>query len=245
MSSTTFTLNNVNIIQMMLSRKVKSGKPKFIDSKDSISSTIIDDDTQDITISELLHDKSKRCSYFLDTRKIQHKYWANMVDVTENGPLPINTSKPCWWCRHPFYTTPIGCPLRYYPHSENNPLQKRFEEKMKEANYKNSTNDFFETEGLFCSFPCCKAYIISQKSNVKYKESCPLLTLLYKNLMDNSSTIFPEAPHWSILKDYGGHLSIEEFRASFGQLEFIETVNVKRPLMFCTSSFIQEKRVKK
>src|SRR5208282_3960299 len=122
----------------------------------------------------------KRALYFLDTRKIQHKFWGIMIDVTENGPLPVTTSKPCWWCHHNFYTMPIGCPLRYHCNASVSTntsgalitgptlFQKRFEEKLISANYDiTGGSDFFETEGYFCSFPCCKAYITYQKNSIK------------------------------------------------------------------------------
>jgi hypothetical protein len=252
-SDTTFSLNNVNIVQLMLSRNVRSKKPIFIDSTNSPlgqgdTSTIvaIDDEASDIPITDLLHEKSKRAMYFLDTRKIQHKFWGTMIDVTENGPLPVSTSKPCWWCTNAFRGMPVGCPLKYYPNSSG-VLQQRFKEKLKGANYPAKdleiSNEFFETEGYFCSFPCCKAYITDQRNNVKYKDSNSLLSLLYK-IFYGRPPDFPEAPSWKLLKEYGGHYTIEEFRASFGQLEFAETVNIRRPYMFCTSQYIAEKRVK-
>src|SRR5271154_5279820 len=116
MRGSTFTLKGVNVIQLMLSRNVKSKRPTFIegDNDSTIPSTILDTESDDIPISDLLHERSKRALYFLDTRKIQHKFWGIMIDVTENGPLPVTTSKPCWWCHHNFYTMPIGCPLRYH-----------------------------------------------------------------------------------------------------------------------------------
>lgn len=259
-SSTTFTLKGVNVIQLMLSRNVKSKKPMFIegDNDSTIPSTILDTDSDDIPISDLLHERSKRVLYFLDTRKIQHKLWGIMIDVTENGPLPVTTSKPCWWCHHTFYTMPIGCPLRYHSHPTTisggaanasagigpSLFQKRFEEKLISANYDiTSGSDFFETEGYFCSFPCCKAYITYQKNSIKYKDSNSLLSLLYRTFYKREAD-FPEAPSWKLLKEYGGHLTIEEFRATFGQLEFSETVNIRRPYMFCASQYIAEKRVK-
>lgn len=249
-SETSFTLKGVNMIQLMLSRNVKSKKPTFIEGgEETISTILADSDIQDIHISDLLHERSKRSLYFLDTRKIQQKYWGIMIDVTENGPLPTSTTKRCWWCNYNFHTTPIGCPLKYYPptaaaaSSESSIFQKRFEENLKNANYKSDTNDLFETEGIFCSFPCCKAYITSRGSNVKYKDSSSLLSLLYRTFYKREPD-FPEAPSWKLLKDYGGHYTIDEFRASFGQLEFSETVNIRRPYMFCTSQYIAEKRIK-
>lgn len=204
-----------------------------------------DDDVadRDIPITELLHEKSKRGFYFLDTRKTPNKFWGIMIDITANGPLPAAIKAPCWWCRHTFQTRPIGCPLRYNAHRITGVEKERFDEKAVAANIDSTTNDFFETEGCFCSFPCCKAFILDQRGSVKYKESAALLTLLFFKLFGVAPD-FPCAPSWKILKEYGGHLSILEFRATFGKIEYLETVNTRRPYMYCSSQYISEKKIK-
>lgn len=251
-SKTSFTLKNTNLIQMLVSMYVKA-KNIITVEEDNPSTVIHLDDTtedpEDIPISEIMHDRSKRAHYFLDPRKIRQKNWGVMIDVTENGPLPNSTGKPCWWCRHSFHSMPIGCPLRYHPPTTSGQsisikeLRGRFEEKLAKANFTIGKNDLFETEGYFCSFCCCKAFILSQRGMVKYKESLALLSLLYQILYGKKPT-FPTASTWKVLKEYGGHLTIDEYRASFGQLEYEETVNVVRPYMFCTSQYISEKRIK-
>jgi len=56
--------------------------------------------------------------------------------------------------------------------------------------------------------------------------------------------IIPIAGPVEVIDSYGGHLSIKEFRASFGFLQYETTINVKRPYMFSSSMYIEETRVK-
>jgi hypothetical protein len=185
---------------------------------------------------------SKRIMYFLDVHKAQVKYWITMIDLSSNGALPTFTKKPCWWCRNSFNTRPLGCPLRYHPHKKVGIDKDRIEGKLKQANLPTDTNDFFETDGIFCSFPCCKAYILSNLRVSKYKNSSSLLTLMYAIFFGEIIRI-PRAHPWKALKEWGGYMTIKEFRSSFGKLVLTETANMRRPLLYSSSCYIAEKKV--
>lgn len=246
LTPTSFVLSDISAVQVILAGYSTKKKKILVenDELEALPQTLISaDEDADIPIVDLLHEKSRKAYYFLDARKIQIKYWGIMLDVTMHGVLPPSTGKPCWWCRHPFKTPPLGCPLIYHSHKTEGIDKERFEEKLKAANIPIGQNDFFETEGYFCSFPCCKAYILSQRNNIKYKDSTALLSLLLYILYKRRD-IIPIAPSWKLLKDYGGHLAIQEFRSSFGKLEYEETINTRRPYMFCSSQYIAEKRLK-
>lgn len=198
-----------------------------------------------------LHEKDKkkrRGMYFLDPQRGTVKIWAVMIDFTINGPLPVSTKKPCWSCRSKFTTNPIGCPVKYNP-TPKNPVQiARLMERFKEMNHVVDKNnlDFFETEGIFCSFPCVKYYILEQLAktkSVKYKKALEYLSLLYYKFTGEMLIIQP-SPSWNLTVDWGGHLTPSEYRASIGNLEYTETVNVLRPYMFCSSNWIREKKIK-
>ncbi len=178
--------------------------------------------------------------YFIDPHKNVMKYLVSMVDVHDYGSLPIYTSKPCWWCRHSFTTCPIGLPIEYYPHESSSRKKIAREAALTKANLSFDMNDFFVTDGLFCSFPCCKAYYNDCRSDIKYRESLTLLLLLYFKLTNRTTHTIPEAPHWKLLKAYGGHLTTDEFRQTFGKLEYIQTPNIKRPYMYTCSAIVQE-----
>lgn len=205
---------------------------------------------ENIDISSLMHEKdkkSKRSIYFIDPNKEKVKMWVNMVDIVQAGALPRFTNEYCWWCRSSFTTHPIGCPLRY--HSENLPplKKKRAIKRLLDANLPVDDGiDFFETEGIFCTFPCVKAYIIdnlSKSDNNDYRRSLTLLTFMYQKLMGEKQMI-PAAGSWKTLINYGGHLTPEEFRSASGLLEYTVTPNARRPLMYSSGFYIREKRLK-
>ncbi|HMP28235.1 MAG TPA: hypothetical protein PKD85_01460 [Saprospiraceae bacterium] len=245
-------LKNISALQTILAEYAEYAGYKDVltigdDEIDNLPQTFIpnDEDNAEIPISDLLYEKSKRAYHFLDNRKRKNKLWRIMYDFTTYGPLPSSTTKPCWWCRHSFQTSPIGCPMKYNPHKSSGVEKERYDQKMRNIGLGScdDKNDFFETIGIFCSFPCCKAYILDQRGSLKYNESSTLLSLLFLKLYGKAPE-FPHAPSWKLLKDYGGHLSIAEFRETFGRLEYSTSINVRRPYMYCTSEYIKEKKIK-
>jgi len=220
------------------------------------------DEEENFNISNLKHNSDKigkRAIYFLDNKKNQVKLWPNMIDITVKGPLPLYTNIPCRNCHQPYTTHPLGCPIRYNPNnSDNSPIKKQIEKFLKENNFSTISNDYFETEYMFCTIPCIKSYILtclSKNSSCKYGDSLTYLTLMYKKINENSNfleesknsslnseilPIIPAAQPIEILKTNGGHLSIEEYRSCSGILQYNETVNIKRPLMFSSSILFQE-----
>jgi len=99
---------------------------------------------------------------------------------------PKTTDLLCWWCCHSFETIPVPCPIEY------DELRKRY-----------------KVNGIFCSWSCVAAYSIKEYSS---------LALVYqmKNDVNPTSTSNEDivvAPSRYILKNFGGYLSIESFRA--------------------------------
>ncbi len=145
-----------------------------------------------------------------------------VVDSLTDSPLPKQIRIPCWWCRHQFNSSPIGCPIRYINNSLKNLTKIDNEESY----------DYYETEGIFCSFSCVKAYILDKKSDIFYKDSLSLLTKLY-NASSNETNI-KTAHTWKILKSLNqtGILDIKQFRNNNNYLQYKEDINMKRPFMF-------------
>jgi hypothetical protein len=98
-------------------------------------------------------------------------------------------------------------------------VKKTKELENKESKLSIVHNNYYETDGIFCSFNCCMAYIQENKSiNPLYTNSEMLLLQMY-NMTNNSKEnleIVP-APDWRLLTDFGGHLTIEKFRESFNK----------------------------
>lgn len=157
----------------------------------------------DIEIYDLKLDSQDHCIYFADPHNFPIKYWTTMNDRNSNKQIPNYTNHHCWWDRNSFGTHPLGLPISYQ-------------------------NDVFETEGVFCSFSCMKSYLCQHHKNPLFKNSSSLLLLLYKKMFDKSIKRIPLSPDWRMLKDYGGVLSIDEFRRLIGKTSFVDDGNKVR-----------------
>jgi len=96
-----------------------------------------------------------------------------------------STSIKCWWCSYNFNNVPCSIPFNYI-------------------------NNKFEVFGCFCSFNCALSYLINGSIDKK-DEKISLLYLLYRKIYNNNDTFEP-APKKELLIDYGGNLTIEQFR---------------------------------
>jgi hypothetical protein len=117
----------------------------------------------------------------------------------------------CFWCKHKFCTPAIGLPENY-------------------------NNNKFELIGHFCSFNCAKAYNLDLCDNNIWKRNS-LLDFLYL-LTYGEDIIILQAPHWKVLKDFGGNLNIKQFRDNFimNTTEFIYL----HPPLVTRKPFIEE-----
>jgi hypothetical protein len=138
------------------------------------------------------------------------KETSNFFDIDNRKRiLSVVSKKPktnirCFWCKLPFDSLPVPCPLKL------------------------TKDGKFVIENSFCSFECCKAYIIDNSRFIKYRESLSLLHLLYatiNNIKDFSTIKINIAPHWSLLDEFGGPMSIEEFRNYTSSMLIHETYN--------------------
>lgn len=165
-----------------------------------------------------------------------------MHDVQRNVIMPLATDIPCWWCRYEFSSTPLGAPLVYHPNSADDPkIQKEIDRYFRALNIQSKTNDYFETEGVFCSLPCMKAFVLNEPLNGHFKNSLTLLTLLHSKLCGKKTCSYiPRAPHWKLLEKHGGILNIEQFRNAYPRFTYRSSVNMKRPFMFGTGTWFEQ-----
>lgn len=197
---------------------------------------------------------------FLDPSKNKIKVWITMRDYINYGPLPERTDIWCYWCKHPFNTSPIGLPIKYYEEGEiveykdtlikvpkddtAKPTPKSSRNRKKKSKpKKNVEDDYFETYGIFCSFNCAEAYRIEKKHEPLFRESKQLLRFLYFKLYNNFVDITPAHHYEACLKVFGGKLSIKEFRKSFCKVVYTITKNIKRPFMFPCGRYVEEKDI--
>jgi len=87
-----------------------------------------------------------------------------------------------------------------------------------------TNKNYYLTDGIFCSFNCCTAFIKDQKSGKNgsmYNLSEMLLLKIYSEIHPSiKHPLIDEAPHWRQLKKFGGNMTIEEFRTSFNKIEY-------------------------
>ena len=103
-------------------------------------------------------------------------------------------------------------------------------------------NEYYITDGTFCSFNCAYAYILANEENSEYTLSKSLLAKMYENIFKAEFTIFP-APHWRLLQQYGGHLTIDEFREQFNKIEYIDLENrfTTKPIQYNSGKVFEQK----
>jgi hypothetical protein len=140
----------------------------------------------DISSDNYLNDKLDLLSITNDTEKLtSNGIYVNRINI-HNVEFTQNTK--CWWCKNSFNTPNLMLPENY-------------------------SNGIFYCIGNFCSFNCKKAYNIDLNDiNVWKRES--LINLEYYLTYGRYKEIIP-APSWLILKEFGGFLSITEFRKNF------------------------------
>ena len=202
----------------------------------NISNSNTDPPVNTTKITDLSNDKkTPDIVSFLDESKRLHKCCVTMIDFnskTDIRSLDYN----CFWDRHPFSTTPIGCPTKYIAsqavkvyYSEisrdtyiikENITPDRQELISGDSRLTIEKNEYYETDGIFCSFNCCQAFIKDNKHKIIYNQSETLLTEIYNHLFGDSISVIESAPHWRLIKEYGGHHTIDTFRESFNKIEY-------------------------
>lgn len=101
--------------------------------------------------------------------------------------VPDQTEVACFWCAHQFEGRPV-----FLPYDEKNGV--------------------WHVYGNFCCPECALAYCLDEKEDQQTRwEKVALLHRLYANIV--GGRIYP-APQRTVLKFFGGKLSIEEYRAT-------------------------------
>ena len=129
------------------------------------------------------------------TRKPQHKiaeknmkimkYYTDEFDI--GNEILISRCR-CYYCHHNFNNKPFFLPIDYSPEL-----------------------DRFKVTGNFCSPNCVKTFAINSKL---HSQKSYLIGFMYRKLFGANYIIKP-APPIQCLKEYGGKLTIEEFRETF------------------------------
>lgn len=86
------------------------------------------------------------------------------------------------------------------------------------------TKNFFETDGVFCSFNCIVSYIEENNYNPIYQNSHNLIYLMYKQIFGKyPSQPFMRSPSWKLRKEYGGPLDDDDYSKYIQSIPIVET----------------------
>ena len=129
--------------------------------------------------------KSIRQSKIIEKNIKLMKYF---VDEFDNGNEILVSPYRCYHCHNTFNNKPFFLPIEY-----NSELKR------------------FKVTGNFCSPNCVKAYGLNSKT---YCNKVYLIGFMYRILFGTNYNIKP-APPIQCLKEYGGKLTIQEYRATF------------------------------
>jgi hypothetical protein len=156
-----------------------------------------------------ISNEQRNCLYqpLIKNDSINVRLYTSLSNKDEKKQIPSKTNLYCWWCKYqiPNDVHPIGCPIKYF----------------KKDVSKNILEDYFETDGIFCSFNCILAYINDVNVyDIRYRESGGLLYILYKKIFNEfpPNMCIKPALNWRLLKNFGGIISIDEFRNSFQKI---------------------------
>ena len=94
----------------------------------------------------------------------------------------------CWWCCHEFNTTPLSMPFKY-----------------------DDRRSKFYTSGNFCSWSCMKSYATDTYGLTIGGRICGNIVLMRKKMYNQIGPV-KFAPKRIMLKEFGGDMTIEEFR---------------------------------
>lgn len=166
----------------------------------------------------------------------------SLKDFSEAKCLPNVSPYPCFHCTEMFNTTPLGIPLEfissYYETTSSSEkdgttifyrkdiCSKKDMEQAKKNGLNIIKRDYFRVDGNFCSFPCMISYIKYHPSS-RYTNVVHMIKHMHL-LMYKLPLKFCSAPDIRLLKKYGGHLTIEEFRSPDGR-KYTRTLNYSHP----------------
>jgi hypothetical protein len=169
-----------------------------------------------------------------DKRKIYT--YVSLYDIVTKKQLPAKTNICCYGCRRRFTTQPIGIPIEFHQSvyvSKTDAKIRRLTERERLELQKDENNtivemDYFDTEGIVCSFNCIYLCIEESPSSL-YKKTHELITKLYQMIFgDYPTEKINKAPNWRLREEYGGPLSDEEFEKTLQTIQFIDAHQIHR-----------------
>lgn len=253
-----------------MASKAKKGKarkesPKKSDTENDIRSysdsfEIPSDIPGNVTqVSDLILSKKEQEVFsYVDEAKKQHKHIVTMINYITKDKLKNDCN--CFWDRHPFDWEPLGIPISYVSkkitkeyYSEISKDKYTISESVTDTSlidenderYTTQPMDYYETDGVVCSFNCMLAFYEDSKKNPLYKHTYILMAQIYKKLFDEDIKKIYPAASWRLLKSYGGWMDIDEYRKTFNRVMYTDTGNCLRNIpKFRPIGWVYEEKTK-
>jgi hypothetical protein len=210
---TCFLLKNVHVQKLITRYNLSPNESEFLPTE-----------------STSIQDISKGGAFFLDDAKSTHNIKFHSINISGKNLNALN----CYWDRNPT-NGGFGCPIEFVFSEKlkdmdkgfyslkkiGNTEKKEIMETPKQEMENQGIQSYYITDGHFCSLNCMIKFISEKSTDPLYKKSKMLLHKMKRELFDNISDIIP-APDWRELKEYGGKMTIDEFRSSFDSVEHID-----------------------
>lgn len=121
----------------------------------------------------------------VDFYRLKGTFLIQYKDSSEVRTIPSETDAACFWCCQPFSHRPVVLPIR-------------------------DTGEYMTVMGNFCCPECACAYLfdIRQDTHTRWEQ----LSLLYRVYGSVCGGTIHPAPHRTLLKTFGGCLTIEQYR---------------------------------
>jgi hypothetical protein len=162
----------------------------------------------------------------------------------------------CFWDKKKITSPPIGCPIKFYDAQVSqeynshitgeryNIIKKicaapNFNE-YSGVEFSNHADPFYVVDAICCSWNCALSNIIDEvaRGNILYQQSEKLLYKMRFDMTKRTDRITP-APHWRLLKKFGGNLSIKVFRDKLESTEY-EIEDFYTPICVMTGCMYKE-----
>lgn len=143
-------------------------------------------------------------SQLVEDQTIETKYISLPDIFVSKESWPLCTSLLCWSCCSSFTEVPIFIPKVLYPSSDKH---KKYPD--------------MKVYGNFCSWQCAALYINTYFSETERWERYMALKLLYKIMTGLEPRNIPQAPNKTIMIQYGGLYTIEQFRSMFTSISHV------------------------
>jgi hypothetical protein len=159
---------------------------------------------------------------FLDPSKKSKRWVILMKDQVSSGILSETYTHKCWRCHQMINGQVLGCPIKYVQDSGQSEYYSHIQKK--EITLLEGQNiGYYLTVGMFCDWGCLTGYAQDQHHLPEFRESVQLIYKMYVEAGYSGQPL--PSPPFTVLKEYGGHLTIQEYKQKYAIDTYKKTGN--------------------